>query len=241
MLAHPHTPTALGLPAKAQRLADALHGATVRHGGGRVALASSLSAEDMVITHVIAQNRLPIRVITLDTGRLHVETAALIETASRHFNLPIEVFHPEPEAGCAYVRDHGRNAFYESVDLRKSCCVIRKVEPLNRALAGAGARITGQRREQGAARVELSDIEWDQQRAMEKLNPLAAWSWEEVLAFAADHDVPLNPLHARGYPSIGCEPCTRAIRKGEEPRAGRWWWEHSSSKECGLHLNTQSG
>lgn len=203
---------------------------------GEVALASSLSAEDMVLTHLIAKGALPISVFTIDTGRLHEETLSLIPAAREKLGVAIEVFHPQADAVATYVRDHGANAFYESLELRKSCCHIRKVEPLERALKGKRAWVTGQRRDQAVTRTELPEHEHDDARDMEKFNPLADWSWEDVLAYAAAFDVPINPLHARGYISIGCDPCTRAIRPGEDPRAGRWWWENSDSKECGLHV-----
>lgn len=203
---------------------------------GEVALASSLSAEDMVLTHMIAKGALPISVFTIDTGRLHEETLSLIPAAREKLGVGIEVFTPRADSVATYVRDHGANAFYESLELRKSCCHIRKVEPLERALKGKRGWVTGQRRDQAVTRTELPEQEHDDARGMEKFNPLADWSWEDVLAYAAAFDVPINPLHARGYISIGCEPCTRAIRPGEDPRAGRWWWENSDSKECGLHV-----
>jgi phosphoadenosine phosphosulfate reductase len=200
-----------------------------------VGLASSLSAEDQVLTDMIAREKLGIEVFTLNTGRLHEETVALIEKGMRHWGIEIKVYEPEPEAVQNYVTRFGKNAFYDSVDLRKSCCFIRKVEPLNRALKGKLAWVTGQRREQSVTRTVLREQEHDSERNIEKFNPLADWTWDDVLAYAAEFDVPLNPLHARGYPSIGCEPCTRAIRPGEDPRAGRWWWEQADKKECGLH------
>lgn len=204
---------------------------------GGVALASSLSAEDMVLTHLVADASLPISVFAIDTGRLHDETLALIDAAREQLGVAIEVYRPDPAAVAAYVADHGANAFYDSLDLRKSCCHIRKVEPLERALKGKRGWITGQRREQAATRTELAEREHDAARGIEKFNPLADWSWDDVLAYAKAHNVPINPLHARGYISIGCDPCTRAIRPGEDPRAGRWWWEQSDSKECGLHVS----
>jgi phosphoadenosine phosphosulfate reductase len=204
---------------------------------GETALASSLSAEDMVLTDLIVRESLPIGVFTLETGRLAPETLAMIETAGSHFGISVAVFRPDPEAVARYVADHGRDAFYESVELRKACCGIRKVEPLKRALAGKAAWITGQRRSQGVTRADLAEREHDAAHGLEKFNPLADWDWEDVLAYVKARDVPVNPLHARGYPSIGCDPCTRAIRPGEDPRAGRWWWEQSVSKECGLHVS----
>jgi phosphoadenosine phosphosulfate reductase len=203
---------------------------------GTTALASSLSAEDMVLTDLIVREKLPIGVFTLETGRLAPETFDMIAKAETHFGIGIEAYRPDPAAVAAYVADHGRDAFYESVELRKACCDIRKVAPLKRALAGKAAWITGQRRSQGVTRSNLPAREQDAVHGLEKFNPLADWSWEDVLAYVAARDVPINPLHARGYPSIGCDPCTRAIRPGEDPRAGRWWWEQSDSKECGLHV-----
>ncbi len=198
--------------------------------------ATSLSAEDMVITDLIARHSLPIHITTLDTGRLHPETLGMIGEVKSKYGIDIEVMHPVAEAVEAHVATHGAFAFYESLELRKACCGIRKVEPLNRALSGRSAWLTGQRRDQAVTRVHLPEAEHDEARGMAKYNPLADWSWDDVLAYAARFDVPLNPLHARGYPSIGCEPCTRAIRPGEDPRAGRWWWEQADAKECGLHV-----
>ncbi len=208
---------------------------------GDVALASSLSAEDMVLTDLIARGGLAISVFTIDTGRLHEETLGLIDAARDTLGVEIKVYRPDPAVVAAYVSGNGANAFYDSLELRKSCCHIRKVEPLERALKGKAGWITGQRREQAATRTELAARERDGARDMEKFNPLADWSWIDVLAYASARNVPVNPLHARGYVSIGCEPCTRAIRPGEDPRAGRWWWEQSDSKECGLHVSPVHG
>jgi phosphoadenosine phosphosulfate reductase len=221
------------LAAKTEALETLLRRISAEH--APIALASSLSAEDMVLSDVILAEGLPIAIFTLDTGRLHEETLALIDRIEARYGVAIEVYKPNPDAVAAYVKTNGADAFYESLDLRKACCGIRKVEPLNRALAGKKAWITGQRREQSATRTELAIEEHDAERGMAKFNPLADWSWQDVLDYAAERDVPINPLHARGYVSIGCEPCTRAIRPGEDPRAGRWWWEQSDSKECGLH------
>lgn len=204
---------------------------------GRTALASSLSAEDMVLTDLIVAEGLPITVFTLETGRLAPETLGMIDKIAAHWGIPVDVYRPNPKAVAAYVTTNGRDAFYESVELRKACCGIRKVEPLKRALADKDAWVTGQRRDQSVTRVDLEVQEHDTVHGIEKFNPLADWSWADVLAYVAARDVPINPLHARGYPSIGCDPCTRAIRPGEDPRAGRWWWEQSDSKECGLHVS----
>ena len=201
----------------------------------RPVLASSLSAEDMVVTDAIVRLKLPIDVFTIDTGRLHEETLGLIDAVKQRYGLDVAVFRPQQNAVAAYVAAHGRNGFYDGVAQRKLCCHIRKVEPLARALQGRDAWITGQRREQALTRSSLPESEHDAERAMRKYNPLAEWLWSDVLAYAARFDAPMNDLYARGYVSIGCEPCTKAIRPGEDPRAGRWWWEEQSGKECGLH------
>ncbi|GLU35882.1 phosphoadenylyl-sulfate reductase [Trinickia caryophylli] len=201
-----------------------------------VKLASSLAAEDMVLTHAILSRGASIGIFSLNTGRLHAETIGMFDRVRERYGYEIEQFHPRADAVDAYVAQHGLNAFYESVDLRKQCCEIRKVEPLNRALAGVQAWVTGQRREQSVTRAELHEEERDEARGIAKYNPLADWTEADVWAYLAQNDVPVNPLHARGYPSIGCEPCTRAIRPGEDSRAGRWWWESRDTKECGLHV-----
>ena len=200
-----------------------------------VKFASSLAAEDMLITHVTLRQRLPITVFTLNTGRLHDETLGMIDKIQARYGYDVAQYAPNAEAVEQYVSAHGANAFYESVDLRKACCQIRKVEPLGRALADADAWLTGQRREQSVTRGELAFAEHDDARGIAKYNPIFDWTEAQVWAYLTARDVPVNPLHARGYPSIGCEPCTRAIRPGEDSRAGRWWWESRDSKECGLH------
>jgi phosphoadenosine phosphosulfate reductase len=200
-----------------------------------VALASSLSAEDMVITDAIARLKLPISVFTLDTGRLHEETLALIDEVKSRYGFALEVYRPDKAEVAAYIAAHGRDGFYDGVAQRKLCCAIRKVAPLKRALKGRGAWITGQRRDQALSRADLRERELDAERDIPKFNPLAGWSWDDVLDYARRFEIPMNPLYARGYVSIGCEPCTKAIRPGEDPRTGRWWWENQDSKECGLH------
>ncbi|MDR2451174.1 MAG: phosphoadenylyl-sulfate reductase [Candidatus Accumulibacter sp.] len=199
------------------------------------ALASSLSAEDMLLTHAIFRAHLPLRVFTLNTGRLHAETLELLERIESAYGRPLEIYHPDERAVRDYTAAHGAHAFYDSVELRRACCRIRKVEPLARALAGCSAWITGQRRAQAATREDLPEEERDGTFGLAKYNPLAAWNDEEIWQVIRARDIPYNPLHDRGYPSIGCEPCTRAVRPGEDARAGRWWWESSDSKECGLH------
>jgi phosphoadenosine phosphosulfate reductase len=204
----------------------------------QVALATSLGAEDMVLTDLIAKQALPIAVFMLNTGRLHAETLALVKQAETHYagELRIEVFEPQASAVEQYVMVHGRDAFYESVELRKACCGIRKTEPLKRALAGRAAWVTGLRRAQSTTRTELAEREHDAAHGLEKFNPLADWTEGDVWHYIDTNDVPYNPLHDQFYPSVGCEPCTRAVSPGEDVRAGRWWWENPESKECGLHV-----
>lgn len=198
--------------------------------------ASSLAAEDMVLTDLILKANLPIAIFSLETGRLHAETLAMIDRVKETYDYDIALFRPDPLAVERYVTQNGLNAFYESVEMRKECCRIRKVEPLGRALAGKRAWITGQRRAQSATRAELAVQEDDLSHAMQKFNPLTDWSEENVWEYLRTHQVPYNALHDRGFPSIGCEPCTRAVQPGEDVRAGRWWWENPESKECGLHV-----
>lgn len=198
--------------------------------------ASSLAAEDMVLTDLILRAKLPIAIFTLETGRLHAETLGMVDRVREVYGAEIALYKPEPPAIDAYVAAHGINAFYDSVEMRKECCRIRKVEPLNRALAGNKAWITGQRRAQSTTRAELAVQEDDPAHGMQKFNPLADWSEDDVWHYLRANGVPYNPLHDKGYPSIGCEPCTRAIQAGEDIRAGRWWWENPESKECGLHV-----
>ncbi|MEO8006796.1 MAG: phosphoadenylyl-sulfate reductase [Betaproteobacteria bacterium] len=201
------------------------------------AFASSFGAEDMVVTDAIFAADLPIAVFTLDTGRLPRETLELLERTRSRYARQVNVFYPDDKAVDAFVSTHGANAFYESIELRKSCCGLRKVEPLARALAGRDAWITGMRREQSTTRTELALREFDAAHGLVKFNPLADWSQEQVWAYIRARKVPYNALHDRGYPSIGCDPCTRAVRPGEDIRAGRWWWESRDSKECGLHVS----
>ncbi|HKT99469.1 MAG TPA: phosphoadenylyl-sulfate reductase [Paraburkholderia sp.] len=226
------------LQAKIERLDALLDSIAARH--ANVKLASSLAAEDMLLTHAILSRGVKIGIFSLNTGRLHTETLGMIERVRERYGYEIEQFHPQQDAVDEYVAQHGLNAFYESIDLRKRCCEIRKVEPLNRALSDVSAWVTGQRREQSVTRAELHEEEQDNARGIAKFNPLADWTEAEVWAYLSAFDVPVNPLHARGYPSIGCEPCTRAVRPGEDSRAGRWWWESRDTKECGLHITSVS-
>ncbi len=200
--------------------------------------ASSLAAEDQVLTDMILRNKLQdkLSIFTLETGRLHAETLAVLDRIKETYDYDVTPYRPEPEAVEAYVKQNGLNAFYESVDMRKECCRIRKVEPLNRALKGNRSWVTGQRRAQSSTRAELDVQEQDEAHDMIKFNPLADWSEEDVWHYIRSNNVPYNTLHDKGFPSIGCEPCTRAIQPGEDVRAGRWWWENPESKECGLHV-----
>ena len=200
------------------------------------ALASSLSAEDMVITDAILRHKLGIEIFTLDTGRLHADTLNVISAIRERYAYDVRVFRPDPAAVAEYVERFGRDAFYESVDLRKRCCHIRKVEPLERALAGKEAWITGQRRDQAATRAGLNVREYDEARGIVKFNPLADWTEGEVWDVIRERDIPYNALHDQGYRSIGCAPCTRPTVAGEDVRAGRWWWELRDARECGLHV-----
>ena len=201
------------------------------------ALASSLSAEDMVITDAILRHRLGIEIFTLDTQRLHADTLNVIAAIRSRYGYDVRVLRPDAEAVTEYVVKFGRDAFYESAELRKRCCHIRKVEPLARALKGKQAWITGRRREQALTRAELKPQDYDATHGIVKFNPLAEWSEDEVWAAIRAGDIPYNALHDQGYRSIGCAPCTRPTVAGEDVRAGRWWWEQPESRECGLHLS----
>jgi phosphoadenosine phosphosulfate reductase len=200
--------------------------------------ASSLGAEDVVITHLIHALALDIPVFVLDTGALHPETLALLERTVHTSRAPVNVYRPVQEAVVQFVAREGAEAMYRSSGLRKACCGIRKMEPLGRALQGQKAWITGLRREQSHARAEvpLTDTADVATRGLTKFNPLASWTWGDVWHYIATRGVDYNPLHDQFYPSIGCAPCTRAISLGEDFRAGRWWWEDEAAKECGLHV-----
>ena len=198
--------------------------------------ANSLGAEDMVLTDLIVKSGLPIEIFSLDTGRLPLETYDLMAAVDQHYGLKLKIYFPQSAAVETYVRAHGINAFYESIALRKGCCFMRKVEPLQRALAGKKAWITGLRAQQAATRTGLPQREYDEGNGLEKFNPLADWSEKEVWTYIKQHAVPYNALHDKFYPSIGCAPCTRAISLGEDVRSGRWWWESPELKECGLHV-----
>ncbi len=199
-------------------------------------LANSLGAEDMVLTDMVCRHTPEIGIFCLDTGRLHDETYKVLDKAMKHYQTRFTVYFPESSDVEQFVHEYGINAFYDSIEMRKACCRIRKVLPLQRALKGKKAWITGLRREQAATRTELPVSERDEANGLQKFNPLADWAVDDVWSYIRHFDVPYNELHDRFFPSIGCAPCTRAIAAGEDIRAGRWWWEDPKSKECGLHV-----
>lgn len=201
-----------------------------------VSLSSSLGAEDMVLSHIVAQHQFPIEVFTLDTGRLHEETYKLMDIVQSKYNNQLTVYFPEVNDLESFINTQGVNAFYRSIDFRKLCCHIRKVEPLKRALKNTEVWITGLRNQQSVTRQAIDEFSWDETFKLYKYNPLLSWSYEDVWQYIKENDVPYNDLHDRGFPSIGCSPCTRAINQGENERAGRWWWESPETKECGLHV-----
>lgn len=201
-----------------------------------ITFANSYGAEDMVLTDIIAKDQLAIEIFSLDTGRLPAETYTLMGEVEKTYETKPIVFFPKHDAVEDYVRTKGINAFYESIELRKACCHMRKVEPLKRALTGKQAWVTGMRAEQAATRTSLPTREFDAGNQLEKFNPLSDWTEQEIWAYIRLFDVPYNALHDQFYPSIGCAPCTRAVAMGEDVRAGRWWWEDPNSKECGLHV-----
>jgi phosphoadenosine phosphosulfate reductase len=205
-----------------------------------VCFANSLGAEDMVLTDIIARNHLDIEMFSLDTGRLPQQTYELMQALGERYEKPLKVYFPVGDAVEKYVAQNGINGFYSSVEARKGCCFVRKVEPLRRALSGKKAWITGMRRDQTVTRVTLEISAYDAEQGLQKFNPLLDWSDKEVWAYIRLHDVPYNKLHDQFYTSIGCAPCTRAISAGEDVRAGRWWWENPEDKECGLHVSSRN-
>ena len=223
-----------GFDARVAHAVQVLRDAATAHAGS-VVQSTSLGAEDMVVTDLIARHAVPVAIATLDTGMLHAETLALIPRIEQTYGLSVEVFRPDEAAVADFVQTHGDQAMYRSLALRKTCCAIRKMEPLARMLAGRSAWVTGLRREQSNHRAEVPFTELDD-KGRTKVNPLADWSWADVWHYIEQHQVPYNPLHDEFMPSIGCAPCTRAIAVGEDFRAGRWWWESEDAKECGLHV-----
>lgn len=207
---------------------------------GKVTFSTSFSMEDQVITHEIVSNQLNIELFSLDTGRLFPETYSVWINTIEKYNTQIRAYYPDHELLEEFVTKKGPNAFYESVENRKGCCFIRKVEPLKRALTGYSVWITGLRAEHSSNRKDLPIIEWDESNNILKYHPLLHWTTTDVKQYITNNEVPYNPLHDRGFISIGCAPCTRAVRAGEDFRAGRWWWEDQDKKECGLHVHNSS-
>lgn len=204
---------------------------------GKVVFSTSFSFEDQAITHAILDAKLPVEIFTLDTGRMFAETYSVWNSTNERYQTHIKAFYPDQSALEKFVEEKGPNSFYESVDNRKSCCYIRKVEPLKRALAGKELWITGLRAEHSPDRKDLPMVEWDESNQVIKYHPLLHLTTEQVREYIKENKVPYNPLHDRGFVSIGCAPCTRAIKPGEDFRAGRWWWEDADKKECGLHIH----
>jgi len=208
----------------------------------RIALASSFGAEDVVLIDMLCKISSKPRIFTLDTGRLHQETYDVMDAIRGKYGIEIEVYFPQTESIEKIVREHGVNLFYENPDLRRLCCNLRKVEPLSRALSGLDVWITGLRREQALSRADIKKVEIDVANGgIVKINPLADWISTQVWSYISENKIPYNKLHDQGYPSIGCAPCTRPVRHGEDPRAGRWWWEREGVKECGLHHRSETG
>jgi phosphoadenosine phosphosulfate reductase len=229
--------TSVGFDARVASALALLTDAAASH-PGRIVQATSLGAEDMVITDLIARHKLPIAIGTLETGMLHAETVSLVLSIESRYGLSVEVYEPRKESVIQFVGTHGDRAMYDSLELRKGCCAIRKLEPLSRMLEKRTAWVTGMRREQSDNRGRVAFSEQDDKGRF-KVNPLADWSWADVWHYIDLHKVPYNALHDQFYPSIGCAPCTRAIAVGEPFRAGRWWWEDEAAKECGLHVHDE--
>jgi len=202
---------------------------------GRIALSTSMGAEDQVLTDMVHKIDPSVRIFTLDTGRMFPEVYELIEKTNVTYQTTIELFFPDTYEVEKMVREKGINLFYETIENRKQCCGIRKTQPLKRALKGLDLWICGLRSDQSLTRLNTRILEWDEANRLLKLSPLAHWTHSDVWDYIHRHDVPYNPLHDRGFPSIGCQPCTRAIKKDEDIRSGRWWWEQPENKECGLH------
>ncbi len=202
---------------------------------GKIALSSSLSIEDQVLTDLVTKIDKETRIFTLDTGRLFPETYSLIDSTNKKYRINIEVFFPDRNKVEEMVKTNGINLFYDSIEKRKQCCQVRKLEPLKRAFEGLEVWICGLRQEQSVTRLGVKEVEWDEANGIIKINPLVRWLEKDVWDYIKSNEVPYNELHDKGFPSIGCQPCTRAIKPGEDLRAGRWWWEEPEHKECGLH------
>ena len=202
-----------------------------------VIFSTSFGWEDQVISHIIFKNNLPIKVFTLETGRLFPETYYVWNRTIEMYGKPINAYYPDTEAVEKMVSSKGPSSFYESVENRKECCGIRKIEPLKRAIAGNSCWITGIRAEQSLNREHMDPVEWDDANQIIKFHPIFDWTLDQVKVYIRENNIPYNPLHDKGFPSIGCAPCTRAVKEGEDFRAGRWWWEDQDKKECGLHTS----
>lgn len=210
----------------------------LKHFGKKIAFSTSMGAEDQAILHMIAGIDKNAIVFTLDTGRLFPETYDLIDITAKKYGIPVRIYFPDTKQVEEMVNTRGINLFYESIENRKLCCHIRKIEPLKRAFAGLDAWICGLRREQSVTRADTGMFEWDNKFGLIKINPLINWTEEQLWDFIERNNIPYNRLHNQGFPSIGCQPCTRAVEPGEDVRAGRWWWENPETKECGLHVVT---
>lgn len=202
---------------------------------GKIALSSSLGAEDQVLTDMIVKIDPGTKIFTLDTGRMFPETYEVLDETNKKYDIKIEIFFPDYEQVEEMVQEKGINLFYESIENRKRCCHIRKIEPLKRAFKGLDVWICGLRKDQSVTRFFTQTVEWDEANGLIKINPLIDWNQKDVWNYIKDHEIPYNKLHDKGFPSIGCQPCTRAVEPGEDVRAGRWWWEQPEQKECGLH------
>ena len=215
-------------------------GQLVKQFAGKVTFSTSFSYEDQLITHKILTNNFPVSIFTLDTGRLFEETYSVWSATNERYHTKIRAYNPDHNLLEPYVAEHGPNSFYESVEERKTCCFFRKVEPLKRALKDKSVWITGLRAEHSASRHDMPQVEWDESNQIIKYHPILHWTTKEVKDYINEFNIPYNILHDRGFVSIGCAPCTRAIKPGEDFRAGRWWWEDNTKKECGLHVHQQA-
>lgn len=215
--------------------------ALAHFGKGRIALASSLGMEDQVLTHMVLEAEPKARVFVLDTGRMFQETYDVMQETASRYDFHYEVYFPDTAEVEKMLREQGPNLFYYSVENRKLCCHIRKVLPLRRVLSTVDAWICGIRREQSVTRTDAESVEWDEANNIVKISPLIDWDMEKLKSYIKEHHIPVNSLHSKGYPSIGCLPCTRAVKEGEDQRAGRWWWENADTRECGLHQKKSGG
>ena len=227
-------PETLEIELLSRNLSERIQFITSYFAGEKIVFSTSFGQEDQAITHAIASTNSAIEIFTLDTGRQFQESYELMDLTIKKYSLSLKTYFPSTPAVEKLVAEKGFNSFYTSVENRKECCFVRKMEPLNRAISGAKVWITGLRAEQSENRADMPIIEWDENRQLFKINPLIDWSFETLEKYLVEHKIPQNPLHKKGFVSIGCAPCTRAIAEGEHPRAGRWWWENSQ-KECGLH------